>query len=183
MNLLEKYNELLVERNKVVNLTAHKTLEQSWVYNIQDSLLFSREIAELVKLSPQLRFLDIGSGGGSPAIPLAIELGVDMTMIDSTRKKIDFLNEVCQELNLNARAIHTRIEDHKGQYDVITARALAPMDKLVGYAMPLLKKGGVLIAYKGRNVYEEVQGLKVKYEIIEKPLDDEVVRYLVVVRG
>ena len=176
MNLLEKYNSLLVEKNKVVNLTARKTFEASWLFNIQDSLLFADIMPH------EGKYLDIGSGGGSPAIPLAIELGVDMTMLDSTRKKVDFLNEVCSQLNLNARAIHTRIEDFRGQFDVITARALASLDKLITYALPLLKPGGVLFAYKGKNVHEETKTIKRPFEIISRPLTEDITRYLVVIR-
>jgi len=142
---LREFNKKLVERNKVINLTAHKTEEDSWVNNIQDSLLF------LDAFPKTGRMLDIGSGCGCPAIPLKIALpGLDVTMIDSVKKKVDFLSEF-------GRAIHTRIEDfHERDFDIITARAVAPLPTLLEYALPFLKVGGLLFAFKGSQWQTEI---------------------------
>ncbi|MCL2846248.1 MAG: 16S rRNA (guanine(527)-N(7))-methyltransferase RsmG [Firmicutes bacterium] len=166
METLERYNELLVERNKVVNLTAHRTIESSWENNVADSLLF---IDAMPKTG---RMLDLGSGGGSPAIPLKItNPALDVTMIDSVGKKVDFLNETVAALGLdNIRAIHTRIEDfaktHREMFDVVTARAVAALPTLVEYALPLLRVGGVLMAYKGSNYSQEIESAKEALKVL-----------------
>jgi len=153
---LRRFNSLLVEKNKVLNLTAHKTEEDSWRNNIEDSLL-------LLDVFPKTgKMLDIGSGCGCPAIPLKIALpGLDVTMIDSVKKKVDFLSEF-------GRAIHTRIEDfllprpsgtpssQRGIFDIVTARAVAPLPTLIEYALPFLKVGGMLYAFKGSKWQDEI---------------------------
>jgi len=191
---LQKYNHLLVERNKVVNLTAHRTIEDSQKYNIDDSLLF----LDIVQKCTQdgTKCLDLGSGGGSPAIPLKIMIPqLDMTMVDSVNKKVTFLNDTIAELGLeNARAIHSRIESHcefaKQSMDIITARAVAPLNTLLEYALPLLRVGGVLLAYKGRNATEEIaqaqNALRILggevLETIERNLDPDTLRSLIVIK-
>ena len=162
--LLKKYNRLLVEKNKVLNLTAHRDEARSWVFNVQDSLLFNKTI----KNSPfgkgggcaadgGFKLLDLGSGCGCPAIPLKIAYPeLDVTMVDSVGKKVDFLNDVVGVLGLkNIRAVHSRIEDFSAtareSYDIVTAKAVAELRTLVEYALPFLKVGGVLLAYKGKN--------------------------------
>jgi len=213
-NLLVAYNNLLVEKNKVMNLTAHRTHEQSWLMNIQDSLLFNEEVKGFfINATPlpltgtpliSCRFkdnysnvaiatggsqgenlkrpnvLDIGSGGGCPGIPLAITFpDAGFTLVDSIGKKVKFLNEAIAELGLtNAKAIQARVETlEKNVYDVVIARALAPLPLLLEYAMPRLKKGGVLIAFKGRNADEEIKVAGVKpVADYSKVLDGDVVR-------
>jgi len=145
---------MLVEKNKVINLTAHKTEGESWASNIQDSLLFLKEFPSKAKV------LDLGSGCGCPAVPLRIVLpNLDVTMIDSVNKKVMFLDEVVGNLGLaGIRAIHTRIEDYKEfeKFDIVTARAVASLPTLLEYAMPFLKVGGLLFAFKGSKTEEEI---------------------------
>ena len=199
--LLNKYNEILVEHNKITNLTAHKTIEQSRKYNIDDSILFGDVIGGyFAKVSESNAgrapmHLDIGSGGGSPAIPIKISFPqINTTMLDSVRKKTDFLNSTVSELGLpDITAIHTRIEDfcasHRESFDVVTARAVAGLNTLVEYALPLLRVGGHLIAYKGQNANEEIQtasraigilGGRVT-EVATANLDSDTVRTLVII--
>lgn len=193
---------MLVEKNKIFNLTAHKTLERSWEFNILDSLLFNDEIAKFFKQNA--RVIDLGSGSGSPAIPIKLSFPqIDLIMIDSTRKKVDFLTEVIADLGLkNARAIHARIEEfakekdsdgiskNKSVFDVVTARAVAPLDTLLKLGFPLLKKGGALLAFKGKNYADEIEvakhtlarlGGKV-LEIHEKQLGEQARSMLVIRR-
>lgn len=197
MEKLHQYNALLVQHNQITNLTAHKTLEQSWLYNVQDSLLFNKEITPFFQDSNSLvKVLDIGSGGGCPAIPLKISFPeIDMTMIDSVGKKVNFLNEVVTELRLvGIRAIHTRIEDfaktNRESFNIVTARAVAPMRTLLEYALPFLKIGGVFLAFKGLNVAAEILDAKTALaklggEIVQTktaPFEDGAVRSLVIVK-
>ncbi len=189
MDKLQKYNDLLVEKNKVVNITAHKTKEDSWHKNIEDSLLFSKEFAELGKV----KVLDIGSGAGLPGMPLAIQHeNLDITMIDSVNKKVQFINEAISELGIkNARAIHTRIEDLKiFDFDIVISKAVASLPILIEYALPFLKIGGRLLAFKGQNYMEEIALSKKALSLLNcevertesKILDEEITRYLVVIK-
>ena len=214
-SMLEKFNELLVERNKVVNLTAHKTIESSWQNNVLDSLLFVDTFPALDTLTTKstilsdacIKVLDLGSGCGCPAIPLKIVLpNLDITMIDSVRKKVDFLNDAVRELGLeNIRAIHTRIEDFasasplgiggnktRESFDIVTARAVAELPTLLEYALPFLKVGGKLLAFKGKNYQAEIDAsanalsiLGGKISVVQsaeiKVDKDNVERYLVIV--
>jgi len=162
--MLEKFNEMLVEANKKINLTGHKDYSTSWENNILDSLLFDFPSSGKV--------LDLGSGCGCPAIPLKIKYpDLDVTMIDSVRKKVDFLNEAVKELGLERiHAVHCRIEDFVchperakrtegssvADFDIVTARAVAELPTLLEYAMPFLKIGGYLYAFKGINYQTEI---------------------------
>lgn len=189
---LREYNELLVKRNAAVNLTAHRTSEESWRKNVLDSLLFADEFEKLGRMV----VLDIGSGGGLPAIPLAIECpNLQVTMIDSVNKKVSFLNEVIGKLHIgNAAAVHVRAEDfaaaHRGKFDIVTAKAVAELPTLLEYALPLLAVGGRLYAFKGANCQAEIanstKALKMLCGTVERvearKLDDETNRYLVIIK-
>jgi len=192
--LLIKYNELLIERNQYVNLTGHKTIEESMKHNIEDSLLFNNEIAPYMK--DETKCIDIGSGGGCPAIPLKISFpNVQMTMVDSIRKKTDFLNEVTEQLGLtDTTTIHTRIEDfctqNRESFDIVTARAVAHLSTLAEYGLPLLKIGGHMFAFKGKAANEEIEQSKKAVALLggeivkihEANLDKETTRNLVVIK-
>ena len=108
---------------------------------------------------PPARLADVGSGAGFPGIPLKILYGdaLDVTLIESTGKKVNFMNEAVEMLGLNrCKAVHARAEDAarrdgmRGQFGFATARALAPLPTALGYCLPLLARGGILIAMKGR---------------------------------
>jgi 16S rRNA (guanine527-N7)-methyltransferase len=189
---LREFNEMLVERNGAVNLTAHRTAEESWQKNILDSLLFAGEFEKLGRAA----VLDIGSGGGLPAVPLAVECpDLRITMIDSVNKKVSFLNEVINKLHINnAAAVHARAEDfvasHRGAFDIVTAKAVAELPTLLEYALPLLKVGGRLYAFKGANYNMEIEcsaaALKMLCGAVErvesKKLDESITRYLVIIK-
>lgn len=188
-HILKEFNRLLTEKNKVINLTAHKTEAESFKNNIEDSLLF------LDHFPQKARVLDLGSGCGCPAIPLKIaQPGFDITMIDSVRKKTDFLNEAINALKLeNIAAVHARIEDfaikNRETFDIVTARAVAELPTLLEYAMPHLKVGGELFAFKGKNWQQEIDksanALKVLGATVTQTLTanlDGIDRYLIVIK-
>lgn len=152
---LETYLNILLKGNKQFNLTAIDTYEDAVVKHIADSLVGAAFIA------PNALMLDIGSGGGCPAIPLKIvRPDLQVTLIDSVGKKVDFLNGAIASLSLSgAVAVKARAEelcrtDKRESFDAVTARAVAALPVLLEIASPLLKVGGLFLAYKGDNKEE-----------------------------
>jgi 16S rRNA (guanine527-N7)-methyltransferase len=109
--------------------------------------------------------LDIGSGGGFPALVVALTRpDLDITMIEATGKKAQFLQEQVEHFGLQGRArvIHGRAEDHQqpplsGSFDIVTARAVAPLERLIGWSVPFLRPGGLLYAIKGERWVDELE--------------------------
>ena len=154
-----RYYELLVETNKVMNLTAITEPEEVAVKHMVDSLLaYEAEMAGKT-------LADVGTGAGFPGVPLKIycpELKV--TLIDSLGKRLRFLQQVIEELGVKGiRCEHLRAEDagknskHREKYDLVTARAVARLSVLAEYCLPLVKKGGRFIALKGSKYAEEIE--------------------------
>lgn len=182
----EKYYSLLVEWNKKFNLTSVIERDDVYLKHFYDSILPE-------KLIPQgARCLDVGSGAGFPAIPLKlIRPDLDYTLIDSVNKKITFLNEVISSLGIGGcKAIHTRVEDFRERnFDVVTSRAVAPLNVLCEYCLPFLKKGGFMLAYKALDAEAELasaeNAIKIlgggSGKIIRIPLTDEVTRAFILI--
>lgn len=151
LNKLEKYYELLIEYNKVMNLTGITEKESVYLKHFYDSLTISK----IIDLEKQEKLCDLGSGAGFPGIVLKIFYpNLKITLIDSLNKRINFLNKVIEELDLkNIEAIHTRIEDYsmgnKEKYDIVTARAVAPLNILLELGINLVKVGKYFVAMKG----------------------------------
>ena len=156
MDKFEKYEQMLIETNKKFNLTSIDDPDQIRIKHFEDSLTIKSYINDGMKV------LDIGSGAGFPGIPLRIEKNFDLTLIDSVNKKVNFMNQVIDQLNLkNARAIHVRAEDyakeHREEFDMVVSRAVANLSTLSEYALPFLKVGGIFIAMKGPKAEEEYE--------------------------
>lgn len=156
MDKFSKYQEMLIETNKKFNLTSIDNPEEIKIKHFEDSLTIKNYINKGMKV------LDIGSGAGFPGIPLRIEKDFDLTLIDSVNKKVNFMNEVIEELKLdNTRAIHVRAEDyakeHREEFDLVISRAVANLSTLSEYAIPFLKVGGIFIAMKGPKAEEEYE--------------------------
>lgn len=157
INQLEKYYELLVEYNKVMNLTGITDKKEVYLKHFYDSLT----IAKIIDLNKENSLCDIGTGAGFPGMVLKIfypELKV--TLVDSLNKRINFLNDVIKELNLNKiETIHERMEEYSRKniekFDVVTARAVAQMYFLLEVSIPMLKKEKCFIAMKG-NIENEI---------------------------
>jgi len=150
-----KYINVFLEQNSKLNLISKNDEKFLYEKHIYDSLA--------IKLTHKLRdgidLLDIGCGGGFPCVPIAIEFpNINVTGIDSIRKKINAIDEIKNRLNLkNLNTICDRAENLKGKkYDIITSRAVADLSKITDYALPLLKKDGLFIAYKSRKIQEEI---------------------------
>ena len=147
LSQLEKYYNLLVEWNEKINLT--RIIEKKDVYlkHFYDSLT----IVKTVNLETINNLCDVGTGAGFPGIVLKIMYPhINITLLDSLQKRINFLNVVINTLNLkDIKTIHTRSEDYRGQYDIVVSRAVANIEKLLKMTMHLVKPGGMLVAMKG----------------------------------
>lgn len=183
----EKYFSMLIETNKVMNLTAITEEDDVAVKHFLDSALPEKFFTQNATI------IDIGSGAGFPALPLKIvRPDLKITMVDSLNKRIGFLNDVIEKLNIEgANAVHSRAEDfaknNREKFDAAIARAVAPLNTLVEYLLPFVKVGGVCIIYKSSKLAEELKnsqkaieilGSKVekieKYYIEEKELEREI---------
>ena len=144
---LNKFYNLLIEWNKKINLTRIEEEEEVYLKHFYDSLT----IAKAVDLSEIKTLCDIGTGAGFPGRVLKIFYpNLKITLIDSLKKRVNYLKEIIKDLGIdNIEAIHVRGEDYKGQYDVVTSRAVANIEKLLGYTMHLVSPTGIFIAMKG----------------------------------
>ncbi len=146
-----QHARMVLDWNRKVNLTAITDPVQMAVKHFLDAL------APLARIPSQGWLLDIGTGGGFPGIPIKIMRPAQpVTLIDGTRKKINFVKQVIRELGLkNTEALHQRaeqmasLEEHAGRYTVIVSRALADINEVVMLAKPLLATGGTIVIYKG----------------------------------
>lgn len=157
IHLLLIFLELVIKKDKEINLTAIKSYSDGLILHLLDSLLFTKLLSNVNKQT----ILDIGSGGGFPAIPLAITTNNMIHSLDSVNKKLLAQEEFVDQLDVNNfKTVHSRIEDygksHKFEYKYITARALAPLVTLVEYASPLLDIQGELIISKGSQFNNEL---------------------------
>ena len=144
---LHKFYELLTNWNKMINLTRITEEKEVYLKHFYDSLT----ITKVIDLNKYNTLCDVGTGAGFPGIVLKIMYpNLKITLIDSLQKRVNYLNEIIKELDLKEiEAIHVRAEDYKGQFDVVTSRAVANIEKLVTYTMHLVSKNGVFIAMKG----------------------------------
>ena len=166
---LDKFYKLLISWNEKINLTRIVDEEDVYLKHFYDSLTITKE----VDLSSVNTLCDVGTGAGFPGIVLKIMYpNLKVTLIDSLLKRVNYLNEIIKDLELdNIVAIHTRGEDYKGSFDVVTSRAVANIEKLVTFTMHLVDKDGVFIAMKG-NIDNELtdsvdRNISKKYKIVK----------------
>ena len=158
---LETYRRLLVEWSERMNLVGPKELELFWSRHALDS-------AQLLKFAPEAKsWVDLGSGAGFPALVVASFLAgqpdASVHLVESIGKKAKFLMAVAEEAGLPATVFNLRIEDFgrgKGRYDVVTARALAPLPRLIPYAKPILDRGAIGLFHKGADLEAELAAAK-----------------------
>jgi 16S rRNA (guanine527-N7)-methyltransferase len=172
---LDKFAALLTDWQRRINLIAPSTLPHIWTRHIADSL-------QLLPLAPNAKiWVDLGSGGGFPGIPLACALaqtpGADVHLVESNGKKAAFLREAVRITGVPATVHPERIENFGdsfgGNADVVTARALAPLKSLCDQAFPLLAKGAIGLFLKGQDVEAELTEAA-KYWTVEAGLKPSV---------
>ncbi len=158
-NAFQRYLELLLSWNKKMNLTAITEPREVCIKHFADSLT----VLDAVTPERWAMVLDVGSGAGFPGIPLKIAReDLRLSVIDSQQKRLTFLREVLDKIRLDANLLHGRAEELgrdkrlRAKYDLVTARAVAPLNLLCEYCMPFVKMGGQFVAMKGPNAEEEL---------------------------
>ena len=160
IDLCAQFADLITEANAHTNLTRISP-EQMVPLHFLDSLA----LASVLPLTSTARVIDLGTGAGFPGIPLAIAYPQSrFLLVDGTGKKVAFLQSVIDTLELeNAAAVQGRAEDlgrlpaYHGKYDMATARAVARLGELAGWMLPFVRVGGVAVAYKSRDISDEVR--------------------------
>lgn len=190
----EFYNEYIqafLKQNAKLNLISKNDEKFLWEKHIFDSLSIEKFFDKYKKGKAML---DIGTGGGFPALPVAYTYkDIDVYPLDSIRKKINAINEMKDELNLeNVFPICERAEKLSQKFDLVTSRAVAPLKVISGYALPLLKKDGYFVAFKSVKAQEEIDdaiSILKKFnakviDIIEYdlPLEENHTRNLIVIK-
>lgn len=144
---LDIYCDFLRVENEKYNLTAITDVDEIWQKHFVDSIIGS------VVIPLNATLCDIGSGAGFPSLPLKIARpDLKVTLVDSLQKRINFTQTLCEKIGVQAQFFHDRAEDfaksHSEQYDVATARAVAPLNILLEYTAQIVKIGGRVVAYK-----------------------------------
>ncbi|MBE5914369.1 MAG: 16S rRNA (guanine(527)-N(7))-methyltransferase RsmG [Pseudobutyrivibrio ruminis] len=159
INQLDLFYEMLVEKNKVMNLTAITEFDEVIVKHFADSLSIGKVMPSNINT-----VCDLGTGAGFPGIPMAIAYpNIQFTLIDSLNKRIKFLQEVVDALGLkNVTLIHARAEEagrnklYREQFDLVVSRAVANISTLSEYCLPLVKLNGYFISFKSGDIKKEV---------------------------
>ncbi len=152
------YSDMLVEKNKVMNLTAVTDSEGIIIKHFADSCL----PLTIVNVPRGAKLIDVGTGAGFPSIPMKIvRPDLEIMLLDSLNKRVNFLKDVSAALHLDAECIHSRAEDGartalRESFDVATARAVARLSVLSEYCLPYVKPGGKFLALKGSDCAEEI---------------------------
>ena len=165
---LEKYAEMLIEKNKVMNLTAITEPQEIALKHFYDSLIPLKQL----DIPKGARVIDVGTGAGFPGMVLKIARpDIKLTLLDSLNKRLVFLQEVLDELGLEANIVHARAEEAargelRESFDFAFARAVAQLNVLCEYCLPYVKVGGRFVAMKGRKAAEELADGKKAIQVL-----------------
>lgn len=172
---LLKYYEMLIEKNKVMNLTAITEFDEVVEKHFIDSL----SIVRVIDMEKVYSIIDIGTGAGFPGIPVKIMFPhIKVTLVDSLNKRVNFLNEVIENLELrDIEAYHGRAEDYgrdkkfREKYDLCVSRAVANLASLSEYCMPFVKPDGYFISYKAGECEDEIDNSKNAIKILSGKIE------------
>lgn len=163
LDKFDKYAKFLVEWNEKINLTAITEPNDICIKHFFDSLL----LLDAIEVQKNSTMIDVGTGAGFPSIPCKIVRDdVNLILIDSLNKRINFLKELSNELDISTTCIHSRAEDGgkkeelREKFDFATARAVAHLRELSEYCLPFVKVGGYFVALKGYEIEEELEESK-----------------------
>lgn len=159
------YYQELVSYNEKVNLTAITEKNEVFTKHFLDSIIS----VDAIPINASV--VDVGTGAGFPSLPIKIvRPDINLTMVDSLNKRINFLNMLCEKMNIKSNNVHARAEDfaktNREKFDVAVARAVAKLNTLLEYLLPLVKVGGFVIAYKGSNYKDELTEAHVALEVL-----------------
>lgn len=175
-----RYMDLLLEWNEKINLTAITDCKEIILKHFIDSLTIEKYIDKNSYL------VDVGTGAGFPGIPLKIlREDINIVLLDSLNKRVNFLNEVCNNLELkNIETVHARVEEfaknkkYREKFDVVTSRAVANLSILSEYMLPLAKKSGLCVCMKGKEIEEELNNAKNAIKVLGGTLKERKEFYL-----
>ena len=164
LDKLRKLYDLYKKLNKKINLISRKDFENFYLHHIIHSLSLLNFIN-----NKNIKIIDLGTGGGLPGLPLSIFLNkCEFYLIDSINKKIDCVNTIITELNINnIHTINSRVEDISIQSDIIVSRATSNINNILMWTKNSIKKRGVYLLLKGGNVDKELINIKLNHKIIE----------------
>jgi len=177
----ETYMNMVIEKNKVMNLTAITEPEEFSLIHFADSLSLIPAVSAAAPLTKEnASVIDVGTGAGFPAIPLKIAFpNMKLTLLDSLNKRVTFLNSVVEELELKkVTTIHARAEEGGRQknlrdnFDFVLSRAVANLSVLTEYCLPYAKVGGLFISYKSGDIEEELKDAKHAISVLGGKLED-----------
>lgn len=175
---LKRYKDLLLEYNKVMNLTNITEENEIYTKHFLDSIscLYAYEFPV------GSRLIDVGTGAGFPSLPMKImRRDLKLTLLDSLNKRIEFLKKVGEDLKMDSiEYVHSRAEDlarnpsHRASYDFAVSRAVANLSTLLEYTVPFLKTGGILLCQKGPQAQEEISQAKTALKLLGARVIDKV---------
>ncbi|MCK5543039.1 MAG: 16S rRNA (guanine(527)-N(7))-methyltransferase RsmG [Desulfobacterales bacterium] len=180
LNLFATHAASLTMWNKTINLTSIKDPDEIALKHFIDS------VALMPYIKKQARILDIGSGGGFPGFCLkVVNPDLDIVMIDSAKKKVNFLKDLIRTTDMkNIEAKQVRAEDlanddlYFGSFDIVVSRAFSRLDKFVQLSIPFLNENGIILAMKGQNPIEEINQLKKLKKIKESHMNIKLYSYV-----
>ncbi|WP_434336940.1 16S rRNA (guanine(527)-N(7))-methyltransferase RsmG [Mesomycoplasma conjunctivae] len=165
---LERYVNLIEEKNKVMNLTGFSG-EKLWKEGILESILTLNFVQKWTKKKKNFSLVDIGSGVGFPSIPyLIFNPNIDLTIVESLQKRCDFLKLVAKELGLKFNLVCNRMENVDQKFDILTARAVTSLDKLIKLTKKNLTSSSIVAFIKGPKIFDEIKTVEKENFIIEK---------------
>lgn len=175
------YYEMLIEKNKVMNLTAITDFDDVLKKHFIDSLSLVK-VCDFYNSENNISLIDIGTGAGFPGIPLKIAFpDLKITLMDSLNKRVDFLNDVINALKLNGiNVIHGRAEDYakhdqlREKYDLCISRAVANLSILSEYCLPYVKVGGKFISYKSEKIEEEMKDAEYAIDLLGGKVEEQI---------